>query len=358
MSPLILTPQAPVLIVPPPAPKREYIGRVGFKEYYREPIQDKQTGLWRWGVSWRVPDEREAVRAPKGRKIAGADFSQIEVKIMAWLSQDPFLISAVNSGKDIHCYMASEIKGIPYAEFYAGYKNDGHEKHKEYSAIRSRIKTTTFGIPYGASALRVAAMTGMEVEEAEAFIEEYFAKASILKAWLDEIRHRAIADGITRSAKGRMRSYNVPHRYDPNYRKLLSQIERYAGNQPIQSTCADMLKLALYQFYLALRGCADFFYSVHNDGRINGPRLYNARVVLCAHDEIVTECDESDAGTSKDPGPVPQLLVRSMEWAYNQMETQIREWDALENSWVRKTISLNQLRNKVDVVVADYWSKG
>ena len=345
-------------IVPPTPPEREFLGRIGFKEYYREPVQDQNTGLWTWGVSWRVPDEREAVRAAPGYKIFSADFSQIEVKIMAWLSQDPFLIRAVNSGKDIHCYMASEVFDIPYDEFYAAYKNDGHDKHKEYVAIRSRIKTTTFGIPYGASALRISQMTGMTKEGSQEFIDKYFERACVLKAWLDTLREGAISDGLTRSAKGRLRWYTVPPRGSENYHKVRSQIERYAGNQPIQSTCADMLKMAEDQFYRAIRGCADFFVSRQNNGKVSGDRIYDARVLLAVHDELVGQCPEEDAGTSKQPGPVPQLLVRSMEWAYDQTETVIREWDALENYWIKKTVHLNQLQNRVDVVVDDYWKKG
>jgi len=355
---LVVTPDTPPIVIPGGPPKREFLGKVGFKEYYREPIQNKETGLWTWGVSWRVPDEREAVRAPKGYKIFGADFSQIEVKIMAWLSQDPFLIGAVNSGKDIHCYMACEVFGLDYDDFYAAYKNDGHDKHKEYSKIRSNIKTTTFGIPYGASALRISQMTGMSKDDSQAFIDQYFKKAWVLKAWLDRLRHEAVSDGLTRSALGRLRWYNIPKRGSENYKKIISQIERYAGNQPIQSTCADMLKLAEEQFYRCVRGCGDIFQGVHGLGTVNGPRILDARVLLAVHDELVGQCREEDAGTSKAPGVVPQLLVRSMEWAYDQTISTIKEWDALENGWVKKTIHLNDLRNKVDVTVADFWQKG
>jgi len=125
---------------------QEVLGKFSpVKEYYLG--EDEQ-------LLWRVPDIREAVRAPAGRKIFSADYAQIEIKLMAWLSQDPFLIQAIKAGGDFHSRTASEIYEIPYDEFLFAVKNKASPKHKEYSALRSGIKTTVFGIPLTHSGLQ------------------------------------------------------------------------------------------------------------------------------------------------------------------------------------------------------------
>lgn len=105
-------------------------------------------------IVWRVPDIREAVRAPAGRKLAVADYSQIELRIMAWLSQDPFLLGAISSGKDVHSYMACDIFGYEYEEFVEAKENPEHPLHRKYKSIRSNVKTTVFGCPLDHSGLR------------------------------------------------------------------------------------------------------------------------------------------------------------------------------------------------------------
>jgi DNA polymerase-1 len=307
-------------------------------------------------VCWRVPDIREAVRAPLGRKIFSADFSQIEIKIMAWLSQDPFLLDAINSGKDIHSYIASGIFKIPYDEFYYAVKHKEHPKHKEYATIRSNTKTTVFGTPYGAGARRVAAMTGLTEEKAQEFIDNFFAQMPVLKAWLDQLRKDAVQNRMSRSARGRVRWYDVPARKDTNYRKVLAQIERFAGNMPIQATCVDMLKPALAYFYLAVRGQGPVCGIPIEKSDWAAPKKYDAAILLAVHDEIVGECDEKDAGNTATPGVVPELLKLSMEFAYTDLTTKIKKRD--EDGILReREIAIRDIPNKVDVVVNDYWSK-
>jgi hypothetical protein len=87
------------------------------------------------------------------------------------------------------------------------------------------------------------------------------------------------------------------------------------------------------------------------------PRIYDGRMILTVHDELVIQGPEADMGTSKKPGVLPQLLVRSMEWSYDQIEMKLKEWDGLDNHWVKKKIRLKDLQNKVDVIVSDRWSK-
>ncbi len=98
-------------------------------------------------ILWRVPEIREAICAKPGYTIVSADYSQIEVKIMAFLSQDDWLIQAITSGKDIHCYMASEMFGVDYDLINKARKDKAHPKHSEMSALRSAVKCITFGLP-------------------------------------------------------------------------------------------------------------------------------------------------------------------------------------------------------------------
>jgi DNA polymerase-1 len=121
----------------------------------------------RYPLLYRVPNTREAFRARAGHKLLTADYSQIEIRIAAEVSKDPWLIAAINSGKDIHCVMASDVYGIPYDDFYTAWKDHEHPKHDTYSKLRSNIKGLTFGIMYGAGAGRLALAAKIEVEEAE-----------------------------------------------------------------------------------------------------------------------------------------------------------------------------------------------
>lgn len=166
MSPTVNSP-LPAAEPPPAAPpakvkkeiKRQKLGNIGHKEYYYEQ-EFHDSVLFDKRVVWRVPDIREAVRATPGFKIFGGDFSQIEIKIMAFLSGDPFLINAINSkdpktgkGTDFHCYMTSQVYEIPYDEFFYiakianGEKEPEHPLHKQYATMRSNTKTVVFGIP-------------------------------------------------------------------------------------------------------------------------------------------------------------------------------------------------------------------
>ena len=324
----------------------QLLGIYGRKEYYLTEAKDEKLGYLPGKIIWRVPDIRESVRAPKGYKLFSADYSQIEVKIMAWLSGDPFLKAAINSGKDIHCYMVAEVFNLDYDLVNTARKDKKHPQHDEMSTLRSNIKTTTFGIPYGAGVGRVAMMTGMTEEAAEAFIKQYFKKASVLEQWLERIRKEAVSERSSRTAKGRVRWYDVPPRVDTNYKKIVSQIGRYAGNMPIQGGCADLLKEALVNFYLSVR-----------DGSWTANPIWDARILLAVHDEIVAMAKEEFCGTSENPGPAPLMLLKAMEDSYNNMSTTVREYDALEEKWVSRPMFLNELKNKIDVVVGDFWSK-
>jgi hypothetical protein len=123
--------------------KREYLGEVLGKHYY----WDFEANC----IVWSVPSPRSAVRAESGYVILSADYSQIEVKLMAFASGDPVLIAAINSGQDIHTFNAVSIFGqrfdFTYEEMEMARDDPSHLRHNELSLIRSRVKTVTFGLP-------------------------------------------------------------------------------------------------------------------------------------------------------------------------------------------------------------------
>lgn len=262
-------------------------------------------------ILWRVPDIREAICAKDGYQIVSADYSQIEVKIMAFLSMDNFLIQAINSGKDIHCYMASEMFGVEYDLINTARKNKDHPNHFQMSSMRSSVKCVTFGVPYGAGpkrvALQIAQATDREfndelIQEAGDLVSKYFRKAYRLKAWLDRQKQNGVALGQSRSACGRVRWYTVPEPNDDSYEEACAQIGRWAGNQPIQATNADMIKKAMRKFYLDVRGgdpCAQ-------------PK-HDARIILVIHDEIACMCRKE--GVQE----IGKILKAAMDWSYEQI---------------------------------------
>ena len=294
--------------------------------------QDRE---WYWALStndlmWRVPEIRECIAAPKGYKILAADYSQIEVKLMAFLSQDPVFLKALNtkdsSGQntDIHCYMATEVYGqrlnFTYDDIVAAINDKKHLRYKELKALRSNIKTTTFGVPYGAGKQRIAIMTGLTEDQAQQLIDDYFEKFPTLKKWIDAQGDMAIRYGFTMTPDGRKRFYTMPARSDEDFDAELKQIRRWAGNHPIQASNADMLKKALKLIYLRMRG-----------GVLNGPKLYDGRLLLVVHDEIVMMVKEEDTEA------VSQIMYDAMTEAYDSIITGIP--------------------NKIDVICDDTWEK-
>jgi DNA polymerase-1 len=252
-------------------------------------------------IDWRIPDIREMVRAEAGYKILCCDYSQIEVKLMAYLSGDPWLISAINSGKDIHCYMATEVfgqsMGFDYDVIKKAIKDEDHPRYDELKKLRSDIKTVTFGVPYGAGPPRVAAMTGKTVEEAQELIALYFEKAVVLKQWLEVQGRQAIINGYTTSPRGRKRFYLMPANDDPEKDQILGQIRRWAGNHPIQAGNVDMLKPSMKRIYDALGD--------------RGMTWEEARILFVVHDEIIMTAKDELTST------VRTIMWESMKAAYD-----------------------------------------
>jgi DNA polymerase I len=195
---------------------------------------------------------------PIGRKLIIADYSQIELRILAEFSGDQGFMKAFNSGADLHRVTASEV-------FNVGLDQVSKEQ-------RDFAKRLNFGVVYGIGAQRFALMTGLSVPEAENVLRRYFSTYRELDSYLREAATTAVRDRQARTASGRL----VRFRYDENDRQQISMTQRNGKNTPIQGTSADILKRALRLLREELQST-------------------NAKIVNIIHDEIVVEADADEA---------------------------------------------------------------
>src|SRR5208337_4191728 len=193
--------------------------------------------------------------ASPGTELLSADYSQIELRLLAHFSEDPLLLRAYRENEDIHTLTASEVFGVPAAAM-----------DKE---TRNRAKAVNFGIVYGISAFGLAAQLGIPQAEARAYIERYFARYSGVKAFIEKTLEEARKQGSVRTLFGRLRPIPDLESRNPNQRGFA---ERTAVNTPLQGTAADLIKLAM----IAL------------DRKIAEMRL-KTRMVLQVHDELLFE---------------------------------------------------------------------
>src|SRR5215510_12486717 len=195
---------------------------------------------------------------PEGRKLIIADYSQIELRILAEFSGDRGFMDAFNSGADLHRVTASQV-------FNAALDQVTKEQ-------RDFAKRLNFGVVYGIGAQRFAMMTGLSVSDAENVLRRYFGTYRQLDSYLRDAANRAVSERQARTASGRL----VRFRYDENDRQQISMTQRNGKNTPIQGTSADILKRALKLLKDELRET-------------------NAKVVNIIHDEIVVEADAGEA---------------------------------------------------------------
>ena len=195
---------------------------------------------------------------PEGRKLIIADYSQIELRILAEFSGDRGFADAFNSGADLHRVTAAQV-------FNTGLDQVTKEQ-------RDFAKRLNFGVVYGIGAQRFALMTGLSVSEAENVLRRYFGTYSGLDSYLREAASRAVSERQARTGSGRL----VRFRYDENDRQQVSMTQRNGKNTPIQGTSADILKRAL-------RLLKDDLATT------------NAQIVNIIHDEIVVEADADQA---------------------------------------------------------------
>ena len=190
-----------------------------------------------------------------------ADYSQIEMRLIAHLSGDEALIEAFNSGEDLHRTMASMVFGTPVNEV------SGEE--------RSRIKATSYGLAYGLSAYGLAAQLGIPVPEAAALRERYFERFGKVRDYLDGLVAQARADGYTETMFGRRRY--LPDLRSSN-RQRREMAERAALNAPIQGSAADIVKIAMLDVVSALSDAG-----------------LSSRLLVQIHDELLVEIAPGEA---------------------------------------------------------------
>jgi DNA polymerase I-like protein with 3'-5' exonuclease and polymerase domains len=195
---------------------------------------------------------------PEGRRLVIADYSQIELRILAEFSGDQGFIDAFNSGADLHRVTASQV-------FNASLDQVTKEQ-------RDFAKRLNFGVVYGIGAQRFALMTGLSQSEAENVLRKYFGTYRQLDTYLREAANRAVNNRQARTASGRL----VRFRYDENDRQQISMTQRNGKNTPIQGTSADILKRALKLLKDELKDSS-------------------AQIVNIVHDEVVVEADTSEA---------------------------------------------------------------
>jgi DNA polymerase-1 len=198
---------------------------------------------------------RAAFTAAPGTELLSADYSQIELRLLAHFSADPLLLGAYRNNEDIHTLTASEVFGVPAAEM---------DKQ-----TRDRAKAVNFGIVYGISPFGLANQLGIPMSEAKAYIDRYFARYAGVRALIEKTLAETRKTGLVRTLFGRVRPIPDIESRNPNQRGFA---ERTAINSPLQGTAADLIKLAMISIDRKL-----------------GERKLKTRMVLQVHDELLFE---------------------------------------------------------------------
>lgn len=210
------------------------------------------------------------------RVLMAADYSQIELRIIASLSEDPSMVAAFNNNEDIHAATAAKVFGVPLEEV-------SREQ-------RSQAKTVNFGIIYGVSAFGLSNQTTLSRSEAKALIETYYENYPNLKSYISEQVDFAREQGYVATVLGRRRYLK-----DINSRNAIVRgaAERNAVNAPIQGSAADIIKIAMLRIYDKMR-----------------EQQFEAQMLLQVHDELVFECPKSELDA------LTKLVKTEMENAY------------------------------------------
>jgi DNA polymerase-1 len=212
---------------------------------------------------------RAAFTAEPGHVLLAADYSQIELRLLAHFSKDPLLVEAYRRGDDIHTLTASQVFGVPPLMVTPDH--------------RRQAKVVNFGIVYGLSAFGLSQNLGIEPGEAKQFINAYFERYGGVRAFIDRTLDEARREGKVRTLFGRVRPIPDINSKNANLRGFA---ERTAVNTPLQGTAADLIKIAMIRIDAALR-----------------KRGLKSRMTLQVHDELVFEVPEAEI-------EVMQTLVR------------------------------------------------
>jgi DNA polymerase I len=221
----------------------------------------------------RGEEIRRAFIAPPGHLLLTADYSQIELRLLAHLSGDPAFVEAFERGGDIHRQTAAVIFGVA--------------EHAVTAEMRARAKTINFGTIYGQGSFALSRQLGITQDEAKTFIRQYFERFAGVRAWLDATIDQARRQGYVETLFGRRRY--VPELKDKNF-NVRSFGERTATNSPLQGSAADLIKIAMIRIHAALRATG-----------------LATRMLLQVHDELVFEVPEGEQAAAM------ALVKREME---------------------------------------------
>ena len=235
---------------------------------------------------------RKMFVSPKGWQLVDADYSQIELRLLACISGDADMQAAFRSGEDIHTVTASQVFGVPP-------ESVTHE-------MRRRAKAVNFGIVYGISDFSLSQDIGVTRAEAREYMDKYFATYHGVRDYMKEVVEKAKADGYVSTLLGRRRW--LPELKSSNF-NLRAFGERVALNMPIQGTAADLIKLAMIRVRDRLREAG-----------------LSARLILQVHDELIVECPDGEVEQVK------ALLTREMEGVMD-LPVPMRADSAAGRSW-------------------------
>lgn len=219
---------------------------------------------------------RKFFTSKEGFVLCDADYSQIELRVLASMSKDENMIKAFLSGEDIHTLTASQVFDLP--------------SHMVTPLLRSRAKAVNFGIVYGIGAFSLAKDIGVTRKEADSYIKGYLAAYPKVASYMENVINNAKKDGFVTTVFGRRRY--LPELKSSNH-MLLAFGERVARNAPIQGTAADIIKIAMIKVYEKLKEVKD------------------AKLILQIHDELIVECREEDSQK------VMEILSKEMSSAAN-----------------------------------------
>ncbi|MCC6705202.1 MAG: DNA polymerase I, partial [Thermomicrobiales bacterium] len=205
-----------------------------------------------------VADNRPSSRLFPETTLISADYSQIELRLMAHLSGEPFLVEAFRAGQDIHRVTASLVNGVPLEAVTPD--------------MRRVAKTVNFGLLYGMQAFGLSRDTGLSRQEAQRFIDEYWARLPGVRSYFDNLLQSGVTHGYVQTMAGRRRA--VPDLTASNQMRR-NAAERVAINMPLQGSAADIMKVAMLRL----------------DERIREKNL-PAAIILQVHDELVLEVDK------------------------------------------------------------------
>ena len=250
---------------------------------------------------------RRAFIAPRGSKLLSADYSQVELRILAHVARDPGLLDAFARGEDIHAATAARLFKVPLAQVT--------------SQMRQLGKTINFGIAYGITDYGVAARTELSRSEARQLIDNYFAQYAGVKAYIEKTKREARERGYVQTLLGRRRYFPELQR-EPRNIGARNAAEREAINHPIQGSAADIIKIAMVRLHRELHA-----------------RGLKAQMTLQVHDELVLECPDDEVRV------VAPLVREMMENAY-PLESKLKADVAIGQNWDEMVAIENEQMSK------------